>query len=70
LGTDYLLEKENNNMQDYSICLKNIDGKHTPDWNTISLIKDGDVYIDVSCSACEHIGCLGKVSTIVDEISW
>jgi hypothetical protein len=54
-------------------CSSSPDGKgpHIPDWDTISINHDGDeVYIDISCSECGCSGCVGKMSTLEEDINW
>jgi len=44
---------------------------HIPDWSTVTVDHDGDdTYIDVSCSKCGRSGCIGKASTLEEDISW
>ena len=52
-------------------CKKAKDGKHEPDWDSVSLDSDGgEVYVDVSCKHCGEGGCVGTSKTLADDIDW
>ena len=52
-------------------CKKSKDGKHEPDWDSVSLDSDGgEVYVDVSCKHCGEGGCVGTSKTLADDIDW
>lgn len=54
---------------DEDVCRKTKDGSHKPDINTLAVTYDeGEVYIDISCSACGHSGCVGKLDLKI--IDW
>lgn len=62
-----------NNAQSYKqddICPTT--GKsHEPDWNTISVENDGNVfYVDIRCADCGRSGCLGESEMLKKDISW
>lgn len=54
-----------------AVCPNTPDGKHVPDWSTVTVEHDGDEdYIDVSCSKCGRSGCIGSAASLISEISW
>ena len=51
-------------------CPRN-SGGHEPDWDTVSVEDDGDEsYVDVHCKHCGRSGCVGKASTLIEDLSW
>ena len=51
-------------------CEGSKDGKHEPDWNSVSVCHDVDTYIDVNCKHCGQSGCVGNEETLKQDISW
>lgn len=51
-------------------CKESADGRHYPDWKSVSIETDGDVYIDVNCGLCGRSGCVGNQETLEDGILW
>ena len=52
-------------------CPSSPTGKHKPDWGTVTIDDDGDDhYLDVVCSHCGRSGCVGKATTLTEDISW
>lgn len=46
-------------------------GKHEPDWSTVSIDCDGDgTYVDVACMHCGRSGCLGNLQTMLENLQW
>jgi hypothetical protein len=52
------------------VCEKAEDGKHEPDWNTVSIQHDVDTYVDVNCKHCGQSGCVGNEESLKQDISW
>jgi hypothetical protein len=44
--------------------------KHKPDWDTLNVTHDGEVYIDINCKDCGRSGCVGSQKTLEEGISW
>jgi len=57
-------------VEDDDYCPESEDGKHEPDWATVSIADDGDTYIDVLCLNCGQSGCVGSSKTLAEGISW
>jgi hypothetical protein len=57
--------------EDRQSCNMSSDGKHDPDWKTVTIDDDGgQLYVDVSCKACGNSGCIGDLITLKDDIDW
>ena len=52
------------------ICPDSHNGVHNPDWNSVIVTYEDDVYIDINCLHCGRSGCLGTSKTLVDSITW
>lgn len=53
------------------ICPESPDGRHKPDWKTVTTQWDGDdLYVDVNCERCGRSGCVGNAATLIENISW
>lgn len=58
-------------FQEEDRCFSSPDGKHAPDWESISSEWDGDEeYVDVCCVFCGRSGCLGNVRTLTEHMCW
>jgi len=57
-------------MHDDDICPEAKDGKHRPDWSTVTTEYDGEWYVDVTCKLCGRSGCVGKAETLAEDICW
>jgi hypothetical protein len=58
-------------LSDEDTCPETKNGKHVPDWNSITISQDGDeLYIDISCEECGQSGCVGNKNTLVAGINW
>ena len=52
-------------------CEVSDDGKHTPDWHTVTAEYDGEeLYVDVNCKDCGRSGCVGTHKTLEKSINW
>jgi len=52
-------------------CKKSPDGKHEPDWQTMTVSHEGGGhYIDVDCKHCGRSGCVGTAETLGDNLQW
>jgi hypothetical protein len=44
--------------------------EHDPDWDTVVVTHDGEIYIDVTCKKCGRSGCIGTQKTLESDINW
>lgn len=52
-------------------CPKSPNGGHEPDWASAHIEEDGgERYVDVNCKHCGRSGCVGKLSTLQDDLCW
>jgi hypothetical protein len=53
------------------ICPKTLDGKHVPDWSSVTSESDGgEWYVDIPCVACGRSGCVGNQKQLESGITW
>jgi hypothetical protein len=51
-------------------CPKNTRGGHEPDWRTVTITDDRELYIDVACKHCGRSGCLGSAKSLAGDVQW
>ena len=51
-------------------CPKSEDGKHEPDWQSVHVNYDVEVYVDINCKNCGQSGCVGSEKTLAQDICW
>lgn len=44
--------------------------RHEPDWDSVTVEADVELYIDVSCKHCRRSGCVGSAETLAENINW
>lgn len=53
------------------VCPESPDGKHAPDWRSVSTTHDGgESYIDINCKHCGRSGCVGSSASLTADINW
>lgn len=51
-------------------CPKNTTAGHEPDWSTVTVSSDVELYLDVNCKHCGRSGCLGSVKRLAEDLQW
>ncbi len=51
-------------------CEKSPSGLHEPDWDSLNVNRDDNIYIDVNCKHCGISGCVGTQKTLEENICW
>ena len=64
------MSKNNKVVYPNDVCPQANDGIHNPDWDSVMVTYDDDVYIYISCLFCGKSGCLGTSKTLVSGITW